>query len=154
MKNLNSIKKTARTSRSASTKIKAHAKQGALPRVDDALGILESAYDKVKGSVSAMPGGIGRIAKAEFVVPVAIGSFVLGVGAAALGMFLVPKIRRSEAYSTMRDNLQNATASVSDRLASALHDVKASISEKVTTLKSDHKDLKTDVNADTAARVS
>jgi hypothetical protein len=134
---LNTVqKKSARSARGARTPIKAAA------HPNDGLGIIESAYDKAKGSVSALPKGFARVARADYVLPVAIGSFLLGAAATALGVFLAPKLRQSGAFATMKNNLQSATASVSKSIASAMHDMKTSLNQN--TAKHDMKEHDTE----------
>jgi len=84
---------------------------------------LGSAYDTAVESLQGVTTSVRGAFKPANIVPVAIGSFVVGVAAGIIGTILFPKVRDSQFVGTLGTKLSSAKDSVGEGLMSAKNSV-------------------------------
>jgi hypothetical protein len=115
-----------------------------------AMQVGESFLDNVSDTIeSAVEGiqGVGASVRREFkpasVLPIALGSFAVGVAAGILGTLYFPKMRDSEFVGTLGQKLASARNVVADSLMSA----KSSVGETFSSAMKAVKDATVDLSA-------
>lgn len=121
--NLNNTRKTAntatRTIRNTVNGARGRATQVEESFLDNVGEGIESAYDTAIESLQGVGTQVRGAFKPANIVPVAIGSFVVGVAAGIIGTILFPRVRDSALVGTIGSKLNSAKDSVGEGLMSA-----------------------------------
>ncbi len=92
-------------------------------------GMLDSAIDTALEGAQSVGKSVTGAFRAENVLPIAIGSFVLGTAAGVLGTLYLPKLLNSEFFQGLGSRLNQATTSVGQSLNQAKDAVISKVKE-------------------------